>query len=154
MPKLHPVTRACIAILDNQVARTTAALKGLREDVFTAEPGGRTRSIVEIGRHLLSLRRMQARILDAPLPRRAMKANSASSVAALRQTLREAARLLKQAMLEYDPVNWCCKPSRRRRGVWGDRPTIVRLTRVLNDFTSHLGDIRTIRSILGNPVGR
>lgn len=154
MPELHPVTQVFLTILENQIARTVDALKGLREDVFVAEPGGQTRSIIEIGRHLLSLRKMQLEILDAPPAKQALDADSASSVAELRRKLREAAKLLKQAILIYDPANWCCKPERPRQGVWGDQPTIVRLTRPLNDFTSHLGDIRTIRSILGNPVGQ
>ena len=154
MPQLHPAAQTLVAIVDNQAARTVAALRGLREDVFTASPGGQTRSIFAIGRHLLSLRKMQLNILGSPLVGQMPDADSISSIGQLRRALASGAKLLKQAILEYNPANWCRKPLRPRKGVWGDQPTIVRLTRPLNDFTSHLGDIRTIRSIFGNPVRR
>ena len=154
MARLDPVARALVAIVDNQVARTVAALRGLREDVFLAAPGGQTRSVLEIGRHLLSLRKIQLSVLGSALVEQMPDAGPISSVDGLRRGLASAARLLKRAIQDHDSADWCRKPARRRRGMWGDQPTVVRLVRPLNDFTSHLGDIRTLRGILGNPVGR
>ena len=46
-------------IVENQRARTAAALKGLREGVFARVPPDGGHSIRETGRHMLSLARMQ-----------------------------------------------------------------------------------------------
>ncbi len=154
MAPSHPVTRALLAILDNQADRTAAALRGLREDLLTAAPGGQTRSIHEIGRHLLSLRRIPLKVLASPLIKQMPRDDRICSADDLRGRLSSAAELLRRAILQHDSADWWRSPTRRREGVWGDQPTAVRLLRPLNDFTSHLGDIRTIRSILGNPVGR
>ena len=94
MSALHPVTQTFIAILDNQVARTAAGLKALREDVLMAAPGEQTRSIFEIGRHLLSLRRIQLKILAPPLLEQMPNADSMPSVDELRRKLALAAELL------------------------------------------------------------
>jgi hypothetical protein len=140
--------------VENQVARTEAALRGLREDVFTVRPGGQTRSIREVGRHLFFLRSMQLKMLAPRQAGQMPPADAVASITDLRKALATAARLLTEAIGAYNPTDWRRKPRRRRPGPWGDQPTIVRFARPLNDFTSHLGDIRTIRSILGNPVGQ
>ena len=146
-----PVAQTVIAVLDNQVARTVAALKDLPEGALTKAPPGKTRSILEIGRHLLSLRKMQLKILESALIAR-LPSDPISSVKDLRRKLALAARLLRLAVMEHDAEELSRNPKRPREGVWGDRPVIVRLARSLNDFTSHLGDIRTIRGIFGDPV--
>ena len=154
MPELHPAAEVFVRILENQVARTDAALRGLRADVFTAAPGGQTRSIREVGKHLLYLRRIQLKMLAPQQVSRMPIADTITSVTDLRKALATAATLLIEAVFAHGPADWRRKPRRCRPGPWGDQPTIVRFARPLNDFTSHLGDIRTIRSILGNPVGR
>ena len=152
MVEAQGMNQVLVAILENQGVRTEAALKGLREDVFRAEPGGDVRAIVEIGRHLLGLRKMKLVMLESKLIDEMPDTELIGSAEDLRDRLAAAAALLREAILAYDPEDWLSEPKETRPGVWGDLPTIVRLSRPFNDFVSHLGSIRTIRRLLGDPV--
>ncbi len=152
MDELHATNRALLMVLENQVSRTLAALGGVEGDVFLAAPGGDVHSIGEIGRHLVDLRRFQLGLLESPLAARAPQGGELASADELLGVLDEAAKLMRQAIAEHDPADWYRKPDRTREGPWGDEPTIIRFVRPLNDFTTHLGSIRTIRRRMGNPA--
>ena len=152
MNELDPISRTLMAVLDNQVARTDRALEGLQSDVFDASPGGDCNSIRGIGEHLLQLRKFQLKLLDSPLTDTVAEPDSAQSPQTLAAKLAEAVDLLRQAIAAHDPEDWFRKPDSPRKGPWGDDPTIERFVRPLNDFTNHLGGIRAIRRMLGNPA--
>ena len=152
MVETQGINQVLVTILENQEARTEAALNGVRDDVFTAEPGEDVRATLEIGRHLLGLRKMQLMMLESQLEAEMPDTESITSAEDLLQRLESAGKLLKQAVLDYNPEDWLSTPKQPRRGPWGDLPTVVRLTRPLNDFASHLGSIRTIRRSMANPV--
>jgi len=154
MDELHPTNQALLTILENQVSRTCAALAGMEEDVFVAAPGGDVHSIGQIGRHLVDLRRFQLGLLGSPRAARAPQGEEMSSVDELLRVLDEAAELVRQAIAEHDADDWHRKPDPPRQGPWGDEPTIIRFVRPLNDFTTHLGSIRTIRRTMGNPTDK
>ena len=146
MPETGLVAEALLAFVDNQVARTVAALKGMREDVFTVEPGNEARSISEVGRHMLHLRKMQLKILGPSVAQELGDPAPITSVDDLRRKLARAAKLVREAVTVCDVAALFHPPKQ------GDRAPMAWLAQTLNDFTSHVGDVRTIRRILGNPV--
>lgn len=152
MNELDPISRTLLAVLDNQVARTDRALEGLRNDVFDASPGGDCNSIRSIGEHLLQLRKFQLKLLESPLADEVAEPGCVQSPDTLAAKLAEAVDLVRQAIAAHDTDDWFRKPDSPRKGPWGDEPTIQRFAKPLNDFTSHLGGIRTIRRILGDPA--
>ena len=152
MDELHPISRTLMVVLDNQTARTDKALEGLRPDVFDASPGGDCNSIRAIGEHLLQLRRFQLMLLGSPLGEKVAESGSVQSPESLAAKLAEAADLVRQAIAAHDPEDWFRQPDSPRKGPWPDDPTIDRVVRPLNDFTSHLGGIRVIRRMLGDPA--
>ena len=152
MNEPHPISRTLLTVLENQAARTDKALEGLRSDVFDASPGGDCNSIRGIGAHLLQLRKFQLTLLGSPLAGEVAQPDSVQSPETLAAKLAEAVDLVRQAITEHDPDDWFHKPDSPRRGPWPDDPTIERVSRPLNDFTSHLGGIRVIRRMLGNPA--
>ena len=152
MNELHPISRALLAVLDNQALRTDRALEGLRSDVFDASPGGDCNSIRGIGEHLLQLRKFQLMLLESPLAAEVGEPGCVESPQVLVAKLAEATDLLGQAIAAHDPDDWFRKPDSPRKGPWSDDPTIERVVRPLNDFTSHIGGIRTIRRMRGNPA--
>ena len=152
MNELNPISRTLLAVLDNQVARTDRALEGLQSDVFDASPGGDCNSIRSIGEHLLQLRKFQLKLLESPLADKVADPGCVQSPDTLSAKLAEAVDLLRQAIASHDPDDWFRKPDSPRKGPWGDEPTIERFVKPLNDFTSHLGGIRTIRRMSNNPA--
>jgi len=152
MNELHPISRTLLAALDNQALRTDRALEGLRSDVFDASPGGDCNSIRGIGGHLLQLRKFQLMLLESPLAAEVSEPGCVESPQVLVAKLAEATDLLRQAIAAHDPDDWFRQPDSPRKGPWPDDPTIERFVRPLNDFTSHIGGIRTIRRMLGNPA--
>lgn len=154
MSELHPINRCLLVILENQVARTKAALCDLPEDLYDAAPGGDCKSIRAIGAHLILLRRFQLTLLDSPLADRVAEPNSATNPKDLLRALEEAAELVRQAITAHDPEDWLALPDPPRDGKWGEDPTLLRVTRPLNDFVNHLGAIRAIRRIHGKPADR
>ena len=149
MAELHPINRTLLAILDNQVARTACAFAGLNDQVYRREPGGDCKSIAQIGAHLVHLRRFQLTLLGSPLADEVADPQTAGAMANLLDKLEQATRLFRQAIEDHDPDDWFCVPDPPRQGRWGDEPTLVRISRPLNDLTNHLGAIRAIRRILG-----
>ena len=141
-----------LTVLENQAARTDKALEGLKPDVFDASPGGDCNSIRGIGEHLLQLRKLQLMLLGSFLTGKVAEPDSVQSPEALAAKLAEAVDLVRQAIAEHDPDDWFRKPDSPRKGPWPDDPTIERVVRPLNDFTSHLGGIRAIRRMLGDPA--
>ena len=142
------IADALVALVENQGVRTAGALAGLREDVFTTHPGGDSRPILEIGEHLLGLRKFVLSLMGSSSD--AIDAGSIESVDDLRQRLAAAGRVLLEAIEAHDPDDWLCVPDEPREGPWGDEPTLRRVVWPLNDYANHLGDVRTIRFILGN----
>ncbi len=140
-----------LAILDNQASRTAHALADLPQAVFTAAPGGDCHSIAQIGRHLVELRCFQLRLLGVgdcdpgALP-------AADDAAALLKQLEPLTQRVRAAVREHDGADWTQPPASPRPGPWGDEPTLQRVVRPLNDFTTHLGAIRAIRRMLGHPA--
>ncbi len=68
--------------------------------------------------------------------------------------LDDATRHVRSAIAEHDPDDWYAVPDTPRAGKWGNEPTIVRVVRPVNDFTNHLGAVRAIRRLCGNPIDR
>jgi hypothetical protein len=154
MSDVHPINRALLTVLDNQIARTEAAFEGLEERTYLAEPGGECNSIQRIARHLVLLRRFQMQLLESPLAERVVFPEKLEPMGAMLQKIRDATELVREAVLACDPDDWYASPATPREGRWGDEPTIQRFIRPFNDFTNHLGAIRAIRRILGNPNER
>ena len=156
MSELHPINRTLLTVLANQIVRTEAAFEDLGDDVFRTEPGGDCKSILEIGRHMLMLRRFQMTLLGSSLAERVVDPDGVERIDDLLAKLASAADLLGQAIGEHDPEDWYAAPppDQPRPGHWPDDPTIERFVRPFNDFTNHLGAIRAIRRSLGNPIER
>jgi alpha-amylase/alpha-mannosidase (GH57 family) len=62
--------------------------------------------------------------------------------------------VISEAIRTHDPEDWMRTPRVPREGMWGDEPTLFRFVRPLNDVTNHLGAIRALRRIDGNPADR
>lgn len=154
MADLHPIARTLLAVVDNQVARTDAALEGLDDAVARTDPGGGCNTILGIGRHLVGLRRFQLMMLGSPRAADIADPSTIDDLHDLRTRLDDATAILRAAVETHDPDDWFHVPSPARDGKWGDEPTIHRLVRPLNDFTNHLGGIRAIRRIRGNANDR
>lgn len=156
MSSINPINQTLLTILDNQIARTDATFQGLRDDVFAAEPGGDCNSILDIGRHLLGLRRFGLSLLQSPFQEQIDDPDSVVDLNDLLTKLASATDLLAKAITDHDPEDWYKQPpvEEPRPGMWGDEATILRLVRPLNDFTNHLGAIRAIRRIQNNPAER
>ncbi len=151
---MHPINQTLLIVLDNQIARTRAAFDGMDEAAFDAEPGRDCNSIRRIGRHLVALRRFQMELLSCPGAERIDVPERVVSVEDLLARLDGATSHVRSAIAEHDPDDWYAVPDAPRAGKWGDEPTILRFVRPLNDFTNHLGAVRTIRRLCGNPVDR
>jgi uncharacterized damage-inducible protein DinB len=149
-----PTARTLLTLLDNQVARTDAALAGLSADAFVAEPGGECNSILRIGRHLVMLRRFQLALLESPLAEEVDDPERVETIDELRDALDRSSELLRRALADHDVDDWFFAPQTPREGMWGEQPTIERFTRPFNDFTNHLGGIRAIRRIMGHGAER
>ena len=143
-----PMTQVLLAIVDNQSARTAAALKGLREDMFAAATPDGGRSIRETGRHLFALRRMQLKALRPAALARLPHLDPVASVADLESKLDATAQLVREAIAASADRDLLAPCAGHRAETRLDR-LVVRL----NDYTNHLGDIRTLRRLMGNPVG-
>ncbi len=152
--QLHPQTQVLLAILANQVARTEACLEGLTQANLDVVPGGDCQSIRGIVGHLLGLRGFQLSLLQSPLQGQMPKLSPSASLEEMSQVLGQAAELVRTAVTSHDPADWFAEPREARPGPWGNEPTLIRVSRPLNDFTNHLGAIRAIRRMLGNPAAR
>jgi hypothetical protein len=156
MGSAHPIARTLLSLLDNQVARTEAAFEDLDDTIYRRQPGGECNSIQGIGRHLLLLRRFQLQLLESPFAEQVEVPEKDESIASLLAKIHRATNLLREAIISYQPDDWYTPPPQGapREGHWGDEPTIQRFARPFNDFTNHVGSIRAIRRILGNPTER
>lgn len=156
MTSIHPINQTLLTIIDNQIDRTNATFVGLHSGVFTIEPGGDCNSILNITRHLINLRRFGLVILNSTLQSQVDDTESVSTLSILLSSLATATDLVKKAIADHDPQDWYKNPpvDKPRPGKWGDEATIFRFVRPLNDFTNHLGAIRTIRTIQNNPADR
>jgi len=152
---LHPVSATLLALLGNQRERTAAAFDHLRDDVFIATPGHDCKSIQEITRHLIDLRRFQLTLLGQDETAKQIPDSSAyDDRTALLNVLEDAAVRVHSAITMHDGEDWFVRPATPRRGKWGDEPTLHRVIRPLNDFSNHLGAVRAIRRLLGHPADR
>ena len=149
---MHPINQTLLTVLDNQIARTHAAFAGLDEATLDADPGRDCNSIRRIGRHLVALRRFQMELLSCDGAERVDVPERVDSVEDLLARLDHAARHVRSAIAEHDPDDWYAVPDVPRAGKWGNEPTILRVVRPLNDFTNHLGAVRVIRRLCGNPT--
>lgn len=147
----HPINQTLHQLLENQADRTRFALEGLYDDTYTRDPGNGCNSIHKIGEHLIMLRGFQLMLLSSDLGKQ-MPDGSAGSVKELVGKLDQATGLVRQAIETHDPEDWHAEPTEPREGPWADRPTLERFVKPMNDFTNHLGAIRAIRRILGNPA--
>ncbi|MHC4989834.1 MAG: DinB family protein [Planctomycetota bacterium] len=151
---MDPTARALLVLLDNQEARTAAALEGLDASLVDTGPGGDCHGIRDIVRHLVALRRFQLTLLESPRAESVRDVGEAASFEELVDVLHDSTRLVRVAIEEHDPEDWYAHPDPPREGKWGDEPTIVRFGRPFNDLVNHLGSIRTIRRMHGNPAER
>lgn len=151
---VHPQTRVLLAILENQLARTDACLEGLISANLDAVPGGDCHTIRQILGHLLDLRGFQLFLLRSPLQAQMPKVAPTANLVEITQALEQAAGLVRRELELHDPEDWFALPSEPRPGPWGGEATLIRFSRPLNDFTNHLGAIRALRRILGNPAVR
>jgi hypothetical protein len=152
MSQPHPINQTLLTLLDNQIARTTAAFEDMREETFTAVPGGDCKSIADITSHLFKLRSFQLKLIESSRIEQMPDASAFKSISDHLAALDCAAQLIRDAITEHDPDDWTNTPNPPREGMWGDLPNLTRLTRPFNDFTNHLGSIRAIRRILGDPA--
>ena len=149
------LTAGLLAILDNQMARTAAALEDLPDAAFAASPGGDCNAIRLIGVHLLRLRQFQLELLGrADLGGRIDISHADETATELLSRLTEAGAIVRQAIMGHDSNDWLAEPTTPRPGPWGEEPTLSRVVRPINDFTNHLGGIRAIRRILACPAKR
>ncbi len=151
MSELHPINHTLLDLLQNQQDRTRYALEDLNPDVFNRDPGNDCNSIRLIGEHLIALRAFQLLLLQSDLAKQ-MPSHDVVTVDELVQKLDQATALVKQAIETHDPDDWHAEPTDQREGPWADLPTLLRLVRPINDFTNHLGSIRTLRRMFGDPV--
>ena len=154
MNRSHPINLALLVLLDNQEARTAAALEGLKEEVFDVPPGGDCHTIRQVAQHLLELRKFQLTLLNSTLAAKVAEPSAVTSLATAEKQLEEAAKLVRQAIQAHNPEDWFAVPAKPREGPWGGEATLSRVMRPINDFTNHLGSIRAVRRILGNPTAR
>lgn len=138
-------------LLDNQISRTHFAFEGLEAGLFTLDPGSGCNSIQKIGEHLIALRGFQLMLLRSELGKQ-MPEKSAASLTDLLSKLDAATALVRQAIEAHDPEDWHAEPTEPREGPWAELPTLLRFVRPMNDFTNHLGAIRALRRIHGNPA--
>lgn len=150
----HPQTQVLLAILANQEERTDACLEGISEDILDQVPGGDCQSIRGILNHLLELRSFQLSLLQSPLQDKMPNLDKSASLKEFTQALTQATELVRTAVQSHDPKDWFVTPPTPRPGPWGTDPTLIRFSRPLNDFTNHLGAIRAIRRMYGNPAAR
>lgn len=146
-----PINQTLLHLLENQANRTHYAFEGLNAEVFTNDPGGGCNSIQQIGEHLIGLRGFQLMLLGSDLAKQ-MPAKDAATVDELVSKLDTATALVRQAIESHDPADWHAEPTEPREGPWAELPTLIRVIRPINDFTNHLGAIRAIRRIMGNPA--
>lgn len=149
--KPHPINQTLLHLLDNQVSRTFFAFEGLDAGVFTLDPGSDCNSIQKIGEHLIVLRGFQLMLLGSELAKE-MPEKSAASLEELLSKLDAATGLVRRAIESHDPEDWYSEPTEPREGPWPELPTLLRIVRPLNDFTNHLGGIRALRRLHGNPA--
>lgn len=150
----HPQTQVLLAILANQEERTEACLEGISEGILDHVPGSDCQSIRGILNHLLALRSFQLSLLQSPLQSQMPKPSNAASLKEFTEALTQATQLVRTAVESHDPTDWFVTPTAPRPGPWGTDPTLIRFSRPLNDFTNHLGAIRAIRRMYGNPAAR
>lgn len=150
----HPQTQVLLAILANQEERTEACLEGISDDILDQVPGGDCQSIRGILNHLLALRSFQLSLLQSPLQDQMPKLDKSASLKEFTEALIQTTQLVRTAVESHDPADWFVTPPAPRPGPWGTDPTLVRFSRPLNDFTNHLGAIRAIRRMCGNPAVR
>ncbi len=146
------IADALLAILDNQIRRTAAALADLPDGVYAADPGGDCNSIAAIGAHLVMLRKFQLSLLGSDKAAQVATDPMPTTATELTERLAVGADLVRQAIVQHDRADWLVPPTEPRDGPWADEPTLQRLVRPINDFTNHLGAIRAIRRILGCPA--
>lgn len=149
MSDLHPINRTLITVLDNQRRRTAFAFEALPEAVYDAEPGGGCNTIRRIGEHLIRLRQFQLLLLESPLAEQVPSVDAGETVGQLVEALGKGAELVRRAIEQHDPEDWYVVPDPPREGRWGEDATIERFIRPFNDFTNHLGSVRSIRRMLG-----
>lgn len=153
-PTADPIAATLLAVLDNQVARTHAALSDLPQHVFDAAQPNACNSIRAIGAHLIDLRRFQLGMLGSQRRAGVAPADAGPTPDTLRVALEDAAAQVRAAILEHDPTDWFTAPETPREGKWGDEATMHRFARPFNDYVSHLGAIRALRRQLGSPAER
>jgi hypothetical protein len=148
---VHPINQTLLLLLDNQASRTYFAFEGLDAGLFTLDPGAGCNSIQKIGEHLIGLRGFQLLLLGSELAKD-MPEKSAASLEELLSKLDAATALVRRAIESHDPEDWHADPTGPREGPWAELPTLLRFVRPMNDFTNHLGAIRALRRIHGNPA--
>lgn len=149
--KVHPINQTLLHLLDNQASRTYFAFEGLDAGVFTLDPGSGCNSIRKIGEHLIGLRGFQLMLLGSEFAKK-MPEKSAASPEELLSKLDAATALVRRAIESHDPEDWHSAPTEPREGPWVELPTLLRFIKPFNDFTNHLGGIRALRRVHGNPA--
>tara|TARA_R110002111_G_scaffold97882_2_gene151194 strand:+ start:129 stop:587 length:459 start_codon:yes stop_codon:yes gene_type:complete len=148
---MNPISHTLIHLLENQHDRTRCALEGLRETDFTRAADGDCNNIQAIGEHMITLRGFQLLLLGSELGKQ-MPESTAATLRELNTKLDQAFELVRQAIESHDPEDWYAEPTEPREGPWAELPTVVRVVRPINDFTNHIGGIRALRRIFGNPA--
>ena len=145
------VAKTLTCLLANQSKRREHALKDLTEDVMMQSPGGDCKSIYQILGHIVGLYHFQMKLLgesDDSMP----NPDNLKTLDEINLALADAERIIVDAINRHDPEDWFSMPEVEREGPWSDEPTLVRVSRPINDVTNHLGGIRAIRRILGCPA--
>jgi len=154
MTNTGSINQTLLTLLENQTKRTHAAFEAFDESLWAKQPGGDCNTICDISRHLVALRQMQLELLDSPLAEQTPDPNTIEAPRELLTVLERTGEMLAEAINGHDEDDWYTTPDQPRSGPWGEMPTIMRFVRPFNDYVNHLGAIRAIRRIHGNPAPR
>lgn len=149
-----PTTAQTLSILlENQRTRTRHALSGLPAELFTKDPGDGVNTIRAICEHMISLHRFQMMLIGSPLANDAPQSDGVVTVDDAIGRLMEGSERLERAIDDMPEEHWLevfSPPPMEKK--WPNDPQLVRLSRPFNDYSNHLGSIRTIRRLFGSPA--
>ena len=149
-----PTTAQTLSILlENQRSRTRHALTGLSSELYTKDPGEGVNTIRAVCEHMIMLHRFQMMLIGSPLADGAPESEGVVTVDDAIGRLMEGSERLERAIDDVPEEHWLqvfSPPPMEEK--WPNDPQLVRLSRPFNDYSNHLGSIRTIRRLLGSPA--
>ena len=149
-----PTTAQTLAVLlDNQRSRTRHALAGLPEELFTKDPGGGCNPVRDICAHMVRLHAFQMMLIGSRFADEAPSMDGIESVDDALDRLAKGSELLERAIGDVPEGDWLrvlSPPPLEEK--WPTEAQLARLSKPFNDYTNHLGSIRSIRRLLSSPA--